>query len=164
MQITRAGEYGVLGMMYLARRGNGASRKTAMIDEVSRAEKVPKSFLAKIFQNLARAGLVKSVRGAGGGFVLAKAASEITVLEIVESIEGKIVFQRCKQDKPDCKHVGGCALCGLFEQAQDGLKDVLTRTTLDDLIKRQEHLDDGFDVTLVERRTLPLAQKNVIVR
>jgi Rrf2 family iron-sulfur cluster assembly transcriptional regulator len=160
MQITRAGEYGVLGMMYLARRSDGAARKTAMIDEVSRAEKVPKSFLAKIFQNLARAGLVKSVRGAGGGFVLARTPLEITVLEIVEAIEGKIVFQRCKQDKPDCKHIGGCALCGLFEQAQDGLKDVLTRTTLDDLIHRQERID------LAQTHSagrLSDAQKNAIV-
>lgn len=160
MQITRAGEYGVLGMMYLARRDHDASRKTAMIDEVSRAEKVPKSFLAKIFQNLARAGLVKSVRGARGGFVLAKPPGEITVLEIVESIEGKIVFQRCKQDKPDCKHIGGCALCGLFEQAQDGLKDVLTRTTLDDLIKRQDSID--FAEAHSSDR-LSIAQKNAIM-
>jgi len=160
MQITRAGEYGVLGMMYLARRGNGASRKTAMIDEVSRAEKVPKSFLAKIFQNLARAGLVTSVRGAGGGFVLAKPSTEITVLEIVEAIEGKIVFQRCKQDKPDCKHIGGCALCGLFEQAQDGLKDVLTRTTLDQLIRRQENIEFADNHS---RSRLSVAQKNAIV-
>ena len=160
MQITRAGEYGVLGMMYLARRDHDASRKTAMIDEVSRAEKVPKSFLAKIFQNLARAGLVKSVRGAGGGFVLAKLPGEITVLEIVEAIEGKIVFQRCKHDKPDCKHIGGCALCGLFEQAQDGLKGVLTRTTLDDLIKRQEGIDLA-EAPSTDR--LSIAQNNAIV-
>jgi Rrf2 family protein len=161
MQITRAGEYGVLGMMYLARRGDSAARKTAMIDEVSRAEKVPKSFLAKIFQNLARAGLVKSVRGAGGGFILAKASNEITILEIVESIEGKIVFQRCKQEKADCKHIGGCALCGLFEQAQDGLKDVLTRTTLSDLIKRQE----SIDLTHGHKNgRLSIARNDVIVR
>src|SRR6185437_8317398 len=106
MQITRAGEYGVMGMMYLARKGDAGGRKTAMIDEVSRAEKVPKSFLAKIFQNLARAGLVNSVRGAGGGFVVAKQAGEITILQIVEAIEGKIIFQRCKQEKADCKHIG----------------------------------------------------------
>ncbi|MDB6058554.1 MAG: Rrf2 family transcriptional regulator [Verrucomicrobiales bacterium] len=161
MQITRAGEYGVLGMMYLARRDDGAARKTAMIDEVSRAEKVPKSFLAKIFQNLARAGLVKSVRGAGGGFVLAKTPTEITVLEIVEAIEGKITFQRCKQDKPDCKHIGGCALCGLFEQAQGGLTDVLTRTTLDDLIKRQERIDTTHDHSAGR---LSNSQKDAIVR
>jgi Rrf2 family transcriptional regulator, iron-sulfur cluster assembly transcription factor len=165
MQITRAGEYGVLGMMYLARRSGTVSRQTAMIDEVSRAEKVPKSFLAKIFQNLARAGLVRSVRGAGGGFVLVKQSREITVLEIVEAIEGKIILQRCKQEKPDCKHIGGCALCGLFEQAQDGLKDVLTRTTLFDLIQRQEGLDITHSrAARAERPTLSVAQKNAIVR
>jgi Rrf2 family protein len=135
MQITRAGEYGVLVLMNLARRSPG---QMAMIDEVSRTERIPKSFLAKIFQHLAKAGLVRSIRGAGGGFVLVKDPARVSILEIIEAIEGKIVFQRCKQLKPDCEHAGGCALCGLFEQAQNGVKDVLLRTTLGDLIRRQE--------------------------
>jgi Rrf2 family transcriptional regulator, iron-sulfur cluster assembly transcription factor len=138
MQITRAGEYGVLGLMNLARRSPG---QMAMIDEVSRTERIPKSFLAKIFQSLAKAGLVRSIRGAGGGFALTKDPAQVSVLEIIEAIEGKIVFQRCKQLKPDCDHAGGCALCGLFEQAQDGVKDVLLRTTLVDLIRQQETLE-----------------------
>lgn len=139
MQITRAGEYGVLGLMHLARRAPG---EMAMIDDVSRSERIPKSFLAKIFQDLAKAGLVRSNRGAGGGFALVKDPSAITVLEIIEAIEGKIVFQRCKQLKPDCEHgTGGCALCGLFEQAQDGVKDVLLRTSLTDLLRRQETIE-----------------------
>jgi Rrf2 family protein len=142
MQITRAGEYGVLGLMNLARRSPG---QMAMIDDVSRTERIPKSFLAKIFQDLAKAGLVRSVRGAGGGFVLVKDPAEISVLEVIEAIEGKIVFQRSKQLKPECEHTDGCALCGLFEQAQDGVKDVLLRTTLTDLIRQQEkiHLTRG---------------------
>jgi len=135
MQITRAGEYGVLGLMHLAR---GHPGQRAMIDEMSRQEGIPKSFLAKIFQNLAKAGLVRSVRGSGGGFALAKSPAEISVLEIVEAVEGRIVFQRCKQDKPESEHVGGCALCGLFERAQDGVKDVLIRTSLRDLIQQQK--------------------------
>jgi Rrf2 family protein len=134
MQITRAGEYGVLGLMHLARRNPG---QRAMIDEVSREEHIPKSFLAKIFQHLAKAGLVCSIRGSRGGFALVKNPSEISVLEIIEAVEGRIVFQRCRMDKPDCEHAGGCALCGLFERAQDGIKDVLTRTTLADLIQQQ---------------------------
>ncbi len=137
MQITRAGEYAVLGLMSLARHTPG---QMSMIEEVSREEKIPKSFLSKIFQNLAKAGLVRSVRGAGGGFVLAKQPDEITVLAIIEAIEGKIAFQRCRQEKAECEHVGGCALCGLFEQAQDGLKDVLVRTTLSDLIRQQDEI------------------------
>jgi len=138
MQITRAGEYAVLGLMNLARRPAG---QVAMIDEVSRGEQIPRSFLAKIFQQLAKGGLVRSTRGAHGGFVLARAADQITVLEIVESVEGRTVSQICKLAKPDCKHVGGCALCGLFEQAQDGLKDVLLRTTLFDLVRQQDDLE-----------------------
>jgi Rrf2 family iron-sulfur cluster assembly transcriptional regulator len=125
--------------MNLARRAPG---ELAMIDDVSRSERIPKSFLAKIFQDLAKAGLVRSNRGAGGGFALVKDPSAISVLEIIEAIEGKIVFQRCKQLKPDCEHgTSGCALCGLFEQAQDGVKDVLLRTSLSDLLRRQETIE-----------------------
>jgi Rrf2 family transcriptional regulator, iron-sulfur cluster assembly transcription factor len=138
MQITRAGEYGVLGLIHLARRAPG---EMAMIEEVSQSERIPKSFLAKIFQHLGKAGFVRSVRGAGGGFVLARDASEITVLAIIEAIEGKIVFQRCLQEEPECEHLGGCALCGLLEQAQDGMREVLMRTTLKDLIDRQDKME-----------------------
>ena len=149
MQITRAAEYGVLGLMRLGRLRGGAM---AMIDEVSRAEKIPKSFLAKIFQDLGRAGLVRSSRGARGGFSLARDADQITVLEIIEAIEGRIVFQRCRLDKADCEHVGGCALCGLFERAQDGVKDALTGTTLQDLIRQQEKSDAQARKTSAARR------------
>jgi Rrf2 family protein len=121
-----------------------------MIDQMSRQEQIPKSFLAKIFQNLAKAGLVRSIRGSGGGFALAKNPAEISVLEIVEAVEGRIVFQRCKQSKPECEHVGGCALCGLFERAQDGVKEALTRTSLRDLIRQQ----DEIDLTLVKHPPL----------
>ena len=65
MQITRAGEYAIIGLLYLARQ---PADRTVMIDEISAAEKVPNSFLAKIFQSLAKSGLVQSQRGAGGGF------------------------------------------------------------------------------------------------
>ncbi len=138
MQITRAGEYGVMGLMHLARRRPG---QRTMIDEVSREQKISKSFLAKIFQSLVKAGLVRSIRGAGGGFALARNPAQIPVLDIIEAVEGRIVFQRCKMDRPDCEHAGGCALCGLFERAQDGLKDALTRTTLADLIQQQEKIE-----------------------
>jgi Rrf2 family transcriptional regulator, iron-sulfur cluster assembly transcription factor len=137
MQITRAGEYGVLGLMALAKRAHGS---VVMIDEVSREEDIPKSFLAKIFQNLARAGLVHSVRGTGGGFALAKSTTEISVLDIIEAIEGPIALQRCLEEKPECNHLPGCALCGLFSEAQDRLKETFAQTSLAELVRRQERL------------------------
>jgi Rrf2 family protein len=138
MQITRAGEYGVLGLICLARRPAGS---VVMIDEVSREEEIPKSFAAKIFQSLVRAGLIRSNRGMGGGFTLAKAPEKITVLDVIEAIEGKIAFQRCLSEPTACSHYGGCALCGLFEEAQDRVKETFSRTTLADLAKT--HLPVG---------------------
>lgn len=132
MQITRAGEYGVLGLLNLARQAPG---KLVMIEDVSRQEAIPKSFLAKIFQGLVKAEIIRSTRGSGGGFALAKAPEKISVLEVIEAIEGKIAFQRCQQEEPDCEHVGGCALCGLLGEAQESLKEVFSQTTLADLLK-----------------------------
>lgn len=140
MQITRAGEYAVLGLMCLARRPSGS---VVMIDEVSREEKIPKSFAAKIFQSLVKAGLVRSNRGAGGGFTLQKGPADITVLEIIEAIEGKIAFQRCLTEPTSCEHIGGCALCGLFEEAQDRVKQTFSRTTLADLANKHVPVGDA---------------------
>ncbi|MBL9127688.1 MAG: Rrf2 family transcriptional regulator [Verrucomicrobiales bacterium] len=135
MHISRAGEYGVLGLLHLVRQPAG---QTVMIDAVSREVSIPKSFLAKIFQDLAKAGILRSQRGAGGGFALARTAEQITILEIIEAIDGKIALQRCLSEIPDCERRESCALCSLFEQAQDRLKEVFGRTTLLDLAHKQE--------------------------
>jgi Rrf2 family transcriptional regulator, iron-sulfur cluster assembly transcription factor len=134
MQVTRAGEYGVLGLLCLARREPG---QVVMLDEVSREEQIPKSFLAKIFQSLARAGLVRSNRGIRGGFSLARQPGQITTLDIIEAIEGPITFQRCLQAPTDCPHTGGCPLCGLFQSAQSQVREVFSATTLADLARDQ---------------------------
>lgn len=123
----------MLGLVHLAQQPAGQS---VMIDAVSRDEAIPKSFLAKIFQDLAKAGILRSQRGAGGGFVLARPADQITALEVIEVIDGKIALQRCLGEVPDCERMEGCVLCGLFEQAQDRLKEVFGQTTLADLARR----------------------------
>jgi len=138
--------------MALARRLPGS---VVMIDEVSREEDIPKSFLAKIFQSLARAGLVHSVRGTGGGFTLARQPDQITVLAVIEAIEGPIALQRCLEDKPDCSHLQSCALCGLFAEAQDRLKETFSRTTLADLARRQTALANA-DASSRERILAPV--------
>ncbi|HNQ87912.1 MAG TPA: Rrf2 family transcriptional regulator [Verrucomicrobiota bacterium] len=130
MQITRAGEYGVLGLLNLARREPG---EVVMIDALSRDEGIPRSFLAKVFQQLARAGLVRSLRGVGGGFVLARQPDQITVLEVLEAIEGRLALQRCTLDMAACRDTAGCRLCGLLGRAQDRMRDVLGQTTLAEL-------------------------------
>jgi Rrf2 family protein len=147
MQITRASEYGTLGLLALARRPVG---EVVMLDVVAHEEDIPASFLGKIFQSLSRAGLVKSSRGSGGGFAMSRPAEEITVLEVIEAIEGPVALTRCLDEDTGCEHAGGCALCSLFAEAQDKVKDIFTRTTIAQLAGR--HIPGGY-VRGVRERT-----------
>jgi Rrf2 family iron-sulfur cluster assembly transcriptional regulator len=136
MQVTRAGEYAIIGLLYLAKQ---PPERTIMIDEISEAEGVPKSFLAKIFQSVAKAGFVRSHRGAGGGFSLAKPPAEITVLQVLQCIEGAFALQKCVTDDPECvvstTRMSNCTLCAVFSEAQNRVNEVFARTTLADLLQ-----------------------------
>lgn len=113
-----------------------------MLEVISREEAIPVSFLGKIFQSLAKAGLVRSARGSGGGFCLTRPAEEVNVLQVIEGLEGPIALQRCLESEPECEHIGGCALCGLLAEAQDKVREVFSRTTLAQLAGR--HLAPGL--------------------
>ena len=139
MQVTRASEYAMLGLLALARRPVG---EVALLDVVAHEEDVPVSFLGKIFQSLARAGLVKSTRGSGGGFVLLRRPEEITVLAVIEAVEGPVALTRCLDEETGCEHAGGCALCSLFAEAQDKVKEVFAGTTVAQLATR--HIPAGL--------------------
>lgn len=144
MQVTRAGEYAILGLLYLARQPAG---RTVMIEEISEAEKIPNSFLAKIFQSLARGGLVTSHRGVGGGFSLARSPEAISLLQIFNCVEGEFALQKCVSEEPECvvseSRLGSCVLCNVFAEAQSRVNEVFARTTLAELLKRSPTLPVG---------------------
>jgi Rrf2 family iron-sulfur cluster assembly transcriptional regulator len=132
MELTKAGDYGVFGVIYLAKQPRG---KIVSLSEVSKAESIPEKFLAKIFQSLTRSGLIRSHRGAGGGFSLARPANKITVKELLESIQGPIYFTKCLSNLYDCDRKEICKLRNLWKKAQDYTIKILTQKTLADLIK-----------------------------
>jgi Rrf2 family iron-sulfur cluster assembly transcriptional regulator len=132
MELTKAGDYGIFGVIYLAKQPQG---KIVSLSEVSKAENIPEKFLAKIFQSLTRSGLIRSHRGAGGGFSLARPANKITVKELLESIQGPIYFTKCLSNLYDCDRKEICKLINLWKKAQDYSIKILTQKTLADLIK-----------------------------
>ena len=135
MRITQAGEYGLLALIHIARQGPD---RLVMIEEICQSENIPKVFLAKIMQSLNKAGLVRSRQGAKGGFALSKAPAEITVLEAIEAIEGKIAFQRCLETIPDCDKKDGCTLCAVFTEAQNRVTEMFNQMTLADMMQPKE--------------------------
>ena len=133
MQITRSGEYGLRGLVFLAKQ---PPDKVSLVSEVSREENIPETFLAKIFQRLSKAGVLWSFRGANGGFKLRKPAHEITMKEIIEALEGPIVLNRCLLNKGECKAEKDCSLRPVWEEVQQRFLEILNSTTMEDLVNR----------------------------
>ena len=130
MELTKAGEYGVFGVIYLAKQPKD---KVVSLSEVSKAEGIPEKFLAKIFQSLSRGGFIRSHRGAHGGFSLARPAEKITLRELIECAQGPIYLLNCLRDIDLCVRKGDCPVRKVWSKAQDSLVEILDQHTLADL-------------------------------
>jgi len=130
MQLTRGTDYGILGMLYLAMR---PLEQVTLLHEIAEAQDIPESYLAKIFQDLSKEGLICSRRGAKGGFCLARPAAEITLLDVIQALEGPISLNRCLDIREDCPHLETCGVAPVLRQAQAQLLETLRSATFDDL-------------------------------
>ncbi len=133
MELTRKGEYAIRGIIYLAQRPPG---QMALISEIAEAAEVPQTFLAKIFQNFAKLGLVNSYRGTGGGFVLGRPASRITLRDVVEAVEGPILPNRCLIGKGTCERDASCSVHPIWRKVQQQVAQVLESVTIEELAQK----------------------------
>jgi Rrf2 family protein len=132
MQLTKGVEYGIEGILYLARQGGD---EPALIREISRATAIPETFLSKIFQKLATKGLLRSRRGFRGGFRLARPARRITLREIIEALQGPIVFHHCLDHLRQRGRKQRCYVNQIFAKAQRRVSTILEQTTLEDIVQ-----------------------------
>ena len=132
MELTRKGEYAIRGVIYLARQAPG---KISLISEIAEATEAPQTFLAKIFQNFAKSGIVHSFRGTGGGFILGRAPSAITLREVVEAVEGPILPNRCLLGKGSCDRDGTCNVHPVWRKVQGEVVTILDGVTLEELAR-----------------------------
>lgn len=128
--ISKKGDYAIRGMVYLA--GQPPDR-VVLAGQIARAMDVPPLFLAKILQQFGKVGLVRSVRGSGGGFRLGRPPGEITLLEIVEAVEGPVMPSRCVLTGGACSRKEGCTVHPVWKKVQKSVVDILGGVTLEDL-------------------------------
>jgi len=133
MQFSQSTEYAIHSLFYLALQGKD---KMILVGDVAKAHGISESYLAKVFQSLTKAGLIKSFRGAKGGYVLAMAPAEITLRRIVETIEGRGPFFVCDEQKRNCSFLGDCIIRNVMDEAEKRMFAVLENTTLADLVAR----------------------------
>jgi Rrf2 family protein len=115
-----------------------------MRGEIAQAQRVPPDFVAKILQSLVHAGLLSSHRGSGGGFRLARPRNEISLLSIVEAIEGPLAVVACSSpDGGECDHAGLCPAHRVWRQVQAGIAEVLEKATLESLVGSRGRAESG---------------------
>lgn len=126
MQITRQADYALRAMIFLARL---EPNRRAATSQIADEQRIPPSFLAKIISQLSIAGLIHTSRGARGGVSLARPPEEISVLEVVEAIDGPITLNECTEDPSACPFGSECVLRPLWCDAQAGLVEKLRTTS-----------------------------------
>jgi Rrf2 family protein len=129
--LTRRGEYAIRGMIFLAQKPTGTLFSLA---EIATAIDAPVSFCAKIFQSLVRAGFVTSARGVGGGLTIGKSGLAITLLELVERVEGPILLNKCLGGQGICSRDKQCKVHGVWSDIQSDITKKLSLITLADLV------------------------------
>lgn len=126
MQITRQADYALRAMIYLAKL---EPNQRAATSQIADKQSIPPSFLAKIISQLSIAGLIHTSRGARGGVSLARTPGEVSILEVVEAIDGPITLNECTEEPSACPFGEECPLRSLWCDTQAELVDRLRKTT-----------------------------------
>lgn len=126
MQITRQADYAIRAILFLAKL---EPNQRAATSEIADVQKIPPSFLAKIISQLSIAGLIHTSRGARGGVSLARSPEEVSVLEVVEAIDGPIQLNECTDDPSTCPFGEDCPVHELWCDTQAELVKRLKDTT-----------------------------------
>jgi Rrf2 family protein len=128
MQITRQADYAVRAVLYLAKIG---PEMRAATSQIAQEQQIPPSFLAKIVSQLSVAGLLQTSRGARGGVSLARVPEQISLLEVVEAIDGPILLNECVAGNGTCTFGDDCPMQSIWCDAQSELVHRLRNTTFD---------------------------------
>jgi Rrf2 family protein len=137
LTVTRQADYALRLMMAVGGLPYGQKIATAVIAE---QEKIPLPFLAKIVAHLALRGLLKTERGAHGGVSLGHSSDTISMLDIIEAIDGPVALNTCVLDPNNCEFAASCPTCEVFGRVQGKLTAELKSVTLTQLVSRAQHL------------------------
>ena len=143
MKISTKGRYGLRILIDLAMHDPGKPR---MLRDIAESQQISEKYISRLVIDLRRAKLVRSVRGVNGGFHLAKRPDEITLLEVLETMEGPLSVVECVRSPEKCKRENLCPARNIWTQLNDGIRELTRNITLDDILNayRQHNADPGI--------------------
>lgn len=131
MQITRQADYAARAVLHLARVGNTGNTSTGFI---AKEQNIPPAFLPKIVSQLSIAGILRTSRGAHGGIRLAREPRNISLLEVIEAIDGPIQLNECVRGEGVCLFAENCSMRAVWCDIQDDLIARLRNTNFEHLM------------------------------
>jgi Rrf2 family protein len=134
LRLSTKGQYGVRAMFEIAKGYPGA---TTTIREIAERQEVSVAYLEQILNTLRRAGLIRSVKGPGGGYKLAAAPGETSIGAILRVLEGPVAITSCLDPHEGCSRVDGCVTHLLWRSLGEKIEAFLATITLDDLLREE---------------------------
>ncbi|ASN80157.1 MULTISPECIES: RrF2 family transcriptional regulator [Deinococcus] len=144
MWVSTKAQYGLRALIEIGRRPDGA----VPLKDVAERQGISQHYLEQIASNLRRAGFIKSIRGAHGGYRLARPARDINAYDVVTAMEGSIAPVSCVEDNHVCDQQNVCGTQHLWQRVDTALRDVLGGTTLADLIEESDRMEHARLVQL----------------
>ena len=150
MKLSTRGRYALRAMIDLAQIQCNNSKPISLRD-ISKRQEISLQYLEQLFNKLKKANLVKSIRGAGGGYLLAKEAERINTGDIIRAVEGPIVLVDCnlagkkvdKNSPKKCKKIEDCAIRVLLEEVTQRINQTLDAVSLKDLCKIAQKINEA---------------------
>ena len=139
MKLSTKGRYGIKAMVDLALH---YGMEPVSIKSISKRQNISEYYLEQLFSNLRKANLIKSVRGAQGGYSLEKTPSETSIFEIMEILEGPIVISECIE-LGNCSNTDCCATRLLWVKIKDSIDCVMKSTSLQDMVDDNNNMQKG---------------------
>lgn len=134
MRLSTKGRYGARAMLDLALN---SGKGPVLLREIAKRQEVSEKYLEHSITTLRKAGLVRSIRGARGGYVLAKLPSQIRLSEIMEVLEGSMAPVECVDDPQVCQRAQLCVTRDIWAKMKEAIDNILESITLQDMVERQ---------------------------
>lgn len=158
MRLSTKGKYGVEAMLDLAIH---YGTEPVSIKSISERQYISECYLEQLFAALRKAKLIKSIRGAQGGYVLTRSPEQINILEIMEVLEGPVEISDCLEDG-SCKKIDCCATRLLWMKVKNSINDVLKSETLKDMVADYELMKKNIRTIYMDYSATTFTKKEVM--
>lgn len=132
MKISTKGRYGLRILIDLATHD---TQKPRLVRDIAESQQISEKYISRLIIDLRRARLVRSVRGVKGGFFLARSPKEITLLDILETMEGTLSIVDCVMAPEKCTHNADCTARGIWQKLNNGIRELMRNITFEQILE-----------------------------